>query len=330
MASPARQPTGRPFAGERGVRAILAGMWPFRRQDPRPWPLWMRYYRQWLTTAFKPLIRLVEGISLLLSLLVPAGIAAYKYWGASAIPAEWEGIVNALMWLVPSGVTACLVGARLILAPYWLYRRSQQGRSDATSMSEGFIARRGPLDFMADIPRAGREIGALQGQISNRIDALYRDLERYAGRAQTAGSFAKRRDHAGQGAKALRRHAAWMEKRCHGAEDLVAQAHEGLVGLMALDIDKITNRDALEHAQTLLTLPRDSSALSVDEVGKCRAVMQDYRDNPVSQSLAAAAADADSVLHRLERLFLEVVTAWDEVIAMLAERVAELGKTTEQ
>ena len=90
-----------------GPREILATtMRLFRRERPKALPLWVGYYRQWLQTAVKLAWRVAGVISLLLSLLVPAGILAYKHWGGD-IPPKWEGKLNALIWAVPLGVATC-------------------------------------------------------------------------------------------------------------------------------------------------------------------------------------------------------------------------------
>jgi hypothetical protein len=82
------------------------------------------YFRKWLKTAFGQSIGPIDLYS---------GLGAAAVTGIAHFLPAWEGELNNLVWQIPLWVAAAVVGVRLALAPYWIWR-SQTEKIEALKL----------------------------------------------------------------------------------------------------------------------------------------------------------------------------------------------------
>jgi hypothetical protein len=114
---------------------------------------WMRpalkFYLRWMSVAFKHPWGIADFISSVLGLVVPIAVRL--------VPA-WHTAVTDLQWQIPLAVLGTLGAARLLLAPYWIYRE-QVTEIERLLAHEESLSKRKQIGWkLAEYHLKGREL----------------------------------------------------------------------------------------------------------------------------------------------------------------------------
>jgi hypothetical protein len=109
------------------------------------------YYRRFFAVAFKHPFGVADGISTALGILLPI---------IGRLHPKWTAGVGDLAWQVPLTAFLALVGIRLILAPYWIYRnREDQAKNAETQLRQQISQMAVGLDERAKYKETREQLG---------------------------------------------------------------------------------------------------------------------------------------------------------------------------
>ncbi len=85
-----------------------------------------KYFSQWIYIAFRHSIGIGDGVAFLIGLAIPII--------RQLIPG-WETVILELGWQIPLGVFSSVIVIRLLLAPYWMYKRLEKERDELLNVT---------------------------------------------------------------------------------------------------------------------------------------------------------------------------------------------------